>query len=92
VPVKKLIILKFNEIYDCKYGKITNYFPPPLLLLLLLDPRSGLEKIRIRDKHPDSATLLVTLLQDKFLFTLKFSEKSLLSSKTANFYKLKKLS
>ncbi len=44
-----------------KKGLITNFFHPPLLLLFL-DPGSeirdpGWVKIRIRDKHPGSATL-----------------------------------
>jgi hypothetical protein len=34
----------------------TNFFSPSLLLLFL-DPGSGMGKIRIRDKHPGSATL-----------------------------------
>jgi hypothetical protein len=34
----------------------TNFFHSSLLLLFL-DPGSGMDKIRIRDKHPGSATL-----------------------------------
>ena len=34
----------------------TKKFPPPLLVLLL-DPGSGMDKNRIWDKHPVSATL-----------------------------------
>ena len=35
----------------------TNFFSP-LLLLLFLDPGSGMDKIRIQDIHPRSATLV----------------------------------
>jgi hypothetical protein len=37
-------------------------------IFLTLDPRSGMEKIRIRDKHPGSATLSVSVLDKEQRF------------------------
>jgi hypothetical protein len=42
---------------------MTTYFFHPSLLLLFLDP--GWVKIRIRDKHPGSATLAYFMISKK---------------------------
>ncbi len=54
-------IVQFCEIFgSTKKGMTTNFFHL-WFSLLLLDPRSGIRdgKIRIRDKHPRSATLFL---------------------------------
>ncbi len=58
---KTKIIYNFVKFVATWKGMTTNFFHPSLLLLFL-DPRSGIRdpgwvKIRIRDKHPGSATL-----------------------------------
>jgi hypothetical protein len=54
---KNKIIYSFVKFVDTKKGRTTNFFHPSLLLLFWIrDP--GWVKIRIRDKHPGSATLV----------------------------------
>ncbi len=43
--VKNKIIYNFVKFVAAKKGKMTNFFPPPVLLLLL-DPRSGIRNPR----------------------------------------------
>jgi hypothetical protein len=59
--LKNKIIFNLVKFVATKKGLTTNFFLPSLLLLFL-DPGSGIRdpgwiKIRIRDKHPGSATL-----------------------------------
>ncbi len=68
VLAKKIFSLKiklFTTLWYLWLQKLVGQkkLPPPPLLVLLLDPRSGIRdpwwiKIRIRDKHPGSVTLL----------------------------------
>jgi hypothetical protein len=60
--LKNKIIFNFVKFVATKKGFRTNFFHPSLLLLFL-DPGSEIRdpewvKIRIRDKHPGSATLI----------------------------------
>jgi hypothetical protein len=52
------IFLIFYDIFGYKKGRTTIIFLPSLLMLFL-DP--GWTKIRIRNKHPGSATLIFSL-------------------------------
>ena len=58
--LKKLNNLKVCKIYCYKNGKTTNLLFPSFFSWNR-NPRSGMKKIRIRDEHPGSATLLTRL-------------------------------
>ncbi len=73
---KNWIIFNFVKFVAAKKGMTTNFFHPSLLLLFL-DPGPGSEirdpgciKIRIRDKHPGSATLNFWIKKIKNFFQL----------------------
>ncbi len=62
-------MFNFVKFVVTKKGMTTNFFCHPSLLLLFLHPGSRCVKIRIRDKHPGSATLVVTLGAEEMLAT-----------------------
>ncbi len=69
---KNKIIYIFVKFVATKKGMTTNLFSPlsfvPAFGSGIRDPGSGMGKIRIRDKHPGSATLLIPDIQICLVF------------------------